>query len=314
MDSLQVAVAVIQDREGRVLLSRRAPSSHQGGLWEFPGGKLDPGETLAQALRREIREELGISVEHHSPLIRIRHDYPDRSVLLDVQRIDAYSGEPEGLEGQPLVWVKPTDMGDYPMPAADRPIVSALRLPDRLLITGNDPLDTSGFTRRMQVALAAGVNLVQLRAPGLGERRYRRLAALLLPYCRQHGARLLLNASAEVVDDLGADGVHLNRHRLMALRQRPLGPERWVSAACHNLEELRRAEAVADFALISPVLPTVSHPGRMPLGWQGFARLADAARIPVYALGGMRPEMVGEARRHGGQGIAAIGALWPGRL
>jgi 8-oxo-dGTP diphosphatase len=311
MTPLHVAVAVVQDDDGRVLLSRRAPASHQGGLWEFPGGKLEPGETLMRALRREIEEELGLIVHRHSPLIQVRHDYPDRSVLLDVHRIDAYSGTAEGREGQPLAWVRPAEMADYPMPAADRPIVSALRLPDRIMITGGDPADTASFMLNLERALDAGITLVQLRTPGLDERRYRDLAAQVLSRCRERGVQLLFNAAPAVAQELGADGVHLNRHRLMALHQRPLGPDRWICASCHNLQELRRAEAIADFALISPVLPTESHPEAAPIGWPGFGRLAAAARIPVYSLGGMLPGMVAEARHHGGQGVAAIRGFWP---
>ena len=156
---MHVAVAVIQDSSGRILLSRRADHAHQGGLWEFPGGKLDPGETLAQALKREIREELGIEVQSHSPLIRINHRYPDRSVLLDVHRVTAYSGVPEGREGQPLVWVAPESMRDYPMPAADRPIVTALRLPDSYLITGQD------FTNKEVVCAAVSGEAGRRSAP-----------------------------------------------------------------------------------------------------------------------------------------------------
>ena len=113
MDILHVAVAVIADDQSRILLARRHHNVHQGGLWEFPGGKLEPRETLADALRRECREELGIEVRAHRPLISIRHDYPDRRVLLDVHRVTEYQGEPRGLEGQPLAWVASSDLGDY---------------------------------------------------------------------------------------------------------------------------------------------------------------------------------------------------------
>ena len=102
MSTVHVAVAVIQDALGRVLLSRRPEQVHQGGLWEFPGGKLEQGESLSHALRREILEELGLQVMDHQPLIAITHHYPDRSVLLDVHRVTEYLGEPHGLEDQPL--------------------------------------------------------------------------------------------------------------------------------------------------------------------------------------------------------------------
>ena len=102
MNHIHVAAAAIHDQNGHVLLSRRAPDSHQGGLWEFPGGKLEPGESVASALRRELQEELDIQVSEHHPLIRVRHDYADRRVLLDVHKVTAWQGQPRGVENQPL--------------------------------------------------------------------------------------------------------------------------------------------------------------------------------------------------------------------
>jgi len=308
---MHVAVAVIQDKSGRILLSRRADHAHQGGLWEFPGGKLNPGETLPQALKREIREELGIAVNSHSPLIRINHHYPDRSVLLDVHRITTFSGVPEGREGQPLVWVTPESMRDYPMPAADRPIVSALRLPHSYLITGGDLSDKADFVRRFRERLAEGQRLIQFRAPGMAPGAFRQMAGELLDMCRPTKAQLLLNATPGLASACAADGVHLTSRQLMSLYKRPLSAARWVAASCHNETELRHAEAIdVDFAVLSPVLATASHPEAEPLGWQRFQDLVEKVNIPVYALGGMLPEMVGQARACGGQGIAAIRGLW----
>jgi len=169
---VKVAVAVIGDDAGRILLTRRAEHLHQGGLWEFPGGKLEPGEDTAQALRREIREELGIKVLAHRPLIQISHAYPDRTVVLDVQRVTAWLGEPGGLEGQPLSWVEPRALSDYPLPAADGHSVAAIRLPDQYLITPADLSDEGVFLRHLALRLRAGIRLLQLRLPGLAADRY----------------------------------------------------------------------------------------------------------------------------------------------
>ena len=308
---MHVAVAVIEDDCGQILLSRRADHSHQGGLWEFPGGKVDPGETLEQAIKREVWEELGIHVRSHSPLIRINHRYPDRTVMLDVHRITAFSGVPKGIEGQPLVWVTPEVMQDYPMPAADRPIVSALRLPDCYLITGPDLNDKEKFVRRFREKLSEGQRLIQFRAPGMESRAFRQLAEELVALCRPESTRLLLNSTPELASACGADGVHLTSRRLMSLDKRPLPAGQWVAASCHNATELQHAERVGvDFAVLSPVLATESHPEALPLGWQRFQALVDKVNIPVYALGGMLPWMVGQARDCGGQGIAAVRGLW----
>lgn len=127
MQRLHVAVGVILDEFHNILITRRAPDAHQGGLWEFPGGKVEAGESLALALARELREELGISIGRTSGLLEIRHDYGDKSVLLDVHVVWEFSGEARGLEQQPLAWVAPGELADYAFPAANAPIVEAVQ-------------------------------------------------------------------------------------------------------------------------------------------------------------------------------------------
>ncbi len=128
-DWLHVAAGVIVGPDGRILIAERATHRHQGGLWEFPGGKVEAGETAQSALARELWEELNIHVASARPLIQIRHRYPDKSVLLDVWRVESFSGEPHGREGQPLAWVEPEGLLEYAFPAANVPIVTAARLP-----------------------------------------------------------------------------------------------------------------------------------------------------------------------------------------
>ena len=313
MQQVHVAVAVIEDAGGRILLTRRHDHLHQGGLWEFPGGKVEPGEEISQALRREIREELGLDVSAHFPLIRVKHCYSDKSVLLDVHRVTAYDGVPEGLEGQPMEWVEPERLASYPLPEADHPIVNAVNLPSGYMITGADPGNPVVFLQRLGRALDQGQKLVQFRAPGLGESAYRALAQEVLSLCREYpGVRLLLNSDPGLAIELGADGVHLNSRRLNGLRERPLPGEFWVAASCHDERELKHAERVgADFAVLSPVNATASHPQAEPLGWRQFRDWVDEVAMPVYALGGMTLETMGRARSEGAQGIAAIGAFWP---
>jgi 8-oxo-dGTP diphosphatase len=309
---IHVAAAAIADEAGRILLTRRADHVHQGGLWEFPGGKLEAAESPEAALARELHEELGIRVEASEPLIRVRHDYGDRRVLLDVHRVVRYAGQPQGREGQPLRWVHPDAMRADELPAADRPIVLALRLPDRYLITGADPSQRGVFLGRLRQALAAGLRLVQLRAPGLDPGRYRELALESFALCAAQGACLVLNTSPTLARTLPHGGLHLTATRLRTLGRRPPGIRGWVGASCHDATELAHAEWLGlDYALLSPVCPTASHPGAKPLGWEGFAELVDAVGIPVLALGGLFPADLPEAKRHGAQGIAAIRGFWP---
>jgi 8-oxo-dGTP diphosphatase len=310
---VHVAAAALVDPQGRLLVTRRADHLHQGGLWEFPGGKLEPGEGVEAGLARELDEELGLTPTLTRPLIRVHHWYPDRGVLLDVWRVEGWSGEPHGREGQPLDWVRPEDLPRRAFPAANLPIVTAVRLPDRYLITPDPGPDDTAFLDGLERSLEAGVRLVQLRAKALGPGRYERLARAALTRCRDSGARLLLNAEPSLVPAVGADGVHLTTSRLLACRERPVGPDRWVAASCHDAREVDHAWRIGvDFVVVSPVRATTSHPGAGPLGWHGLWRLTERAVVPVYALGGLAPRDLETAWAHGAQGIAAIRGLWEG--
>ena len=309
---IHVMVGAISDPTGRVLVTKRPDHVHQGGLWEFPGGKLEPGESPELGLARELAEELGIEVHDSHPLIRIRHQYGDRHVLLDVRRVRSYAGVPKGLEGQPLAWQRPEAMDPACFPAADRPIITALRLPAHMLITGPDPLDPEVFLARLAGAVAAGIRLVQLRAHELNQAAYRDLARRAFALCEQGGARLLLNRDPQETLDVPRHGLHLGGQTLARLSGRPGRPDDLVGASCHNIDDLLRAARLGlDYALLSPINPTATHPDAEPLGWHRFAELADAATLPVYALGGLTGADLEAAREHGAQGVAAIRGFWP---
>ncbi|MDJ0808079.1 MAG: Nudix family hydrolase [Gammaproteobacteria bacterium] len=309
---IHVAAAAIEDDQGRILISKRHAHVHQGGLWEFPGGKLESGETVSQALQRELLEELNVTSLRSEPLIRITHHYTDRSVLLDVHRVKEFAGSPQGMEGQPLQWLHPQQMRAEDFPAADRPILSALRLPDCYLITGHDPAQRAGFIERLGQALSGGLSLVQLRAHELPDEAYRLLLETVLIHCRNQGARLLINRPQYPERWVGrADGIHLTRYQLMAMERRLEGAG-LLGASCHDPVELRQAERLGlDYALLSPVQQTRSHPAAQPLGWERFARWVDDVNLPVYALGGVGMDDLLRAKWNGGQGIAGISGFWP---
>jgi len=312
MELIHVAAAVIEDAQGRILLARRSEDKHQGGLWEFPGGKLEPDEDVLTALGRELHEELGITVTQARPLIRIPHRYPDKAVLLDVWKVNNFEGMAHGREGQPVEWVMPGALFDYNFPAANRPIISAVQLPTCYLITPS-PQDIDDFLARLDAALADGIRLVQLRAKGLDDDAYKRLARAAVVRCHAHGARLLLNGDPQWVAEVGADGVQLSSGRLKTLKARPLPREYLVGGSCHNVEELEHAcQLGVDFALLSPIKWTKSHPEMEGLGWRTMREMIDKMPFPVYALGGVSNNDLKDAFDAGAQGIAAIRSLWPG--
>jgi len=308
MTRLHVVAAVIRDDRGRVLLTRREAGRDFAGLWEFPGGKLEPGERAFQALARELREELGIDIAHAEPLIAVPFTYPGKRILLDVHTVTGAQGEPQGRENQALAWVEPEALQRYPMPPADRPVVAALREPALCLVTP-EPESLAEFRAGLAVAIERGVRRIQLRVKR-GDAAWRRaLAEAALSLLRPVRGELLINGDAALAAELGC-GLHLNSAALMAARRRPVLPR--VSASCHDAVQLQQAERIGvDFVLLAPVAATATHPDARPLGWPGFAELRAQCSLPIYALGGLGPADLACARAHGAQGIAAIRGLWP---
>jgi 8-oxo-dGTP diphosphatase len=305
-----VAVGILAD-QGRVFITRRFSNTHQGGKWEFPGGKIEPGENTLSALRRELREELGIEVQNALPFMQVRHSYPDRDVFLDVWRVIDYQGVPHGREGQEARWISCAELPQVEFPQADWPILRRLWLPALYLISDSRRFGGNEFPALLERALRAGARLIQLREPHLSPAEYEAYAKQMAGLCHRYGAKLLLNADPEWVSVCGADGVHLNSRRLRVWQKRPLGNEFWIGASCHNAEELNQAANVgADFAVLSPVAQTASHPDAVPLGWEAFSRLCAGAALPVYALGGMRAQDRGRAHRAGAWGLAMVSEIW----
>ncbi len=309
--TVHVAAAVIVDARGRVLLARRPAHVHQGGLWEFPGGKLEPGEPIRRALSRELEEELGLVPTTVRPLIRVRHDYAEKSVLLDVWRVESWYGTPHGREGQAVEWVAPEQLPERAFPEANLPIITAARLPDRYLITPEPDKDHGRFLAILEECLERGVRLVQLRVRTLDRDAFLNLAARALELCHAREAQLLINSGAGIADSTGADGVHLTSRQLLARHTRPGSGRCWVAASCHNRHEVTHACRIGvDFIVVSPVQPTASHPGARPIGWAGLRELTELATVPVYALGGMAEVDLKTAWDNGAQGIAGIRSLW----
>lgn len=308
---IDVVAAVLRDRRGRVLIAERPAGKPLAGHWEFPGGKLEPGEPAAAALRRELHEELGIDVRQAYRLLQFSHGYPDKRVRLDVWRVTAFDGMPAAHEGQRLDWVIPEQLLEHDLLPADKPIVAALRLPLLMLVTPQ-PADLHDFLETLQRGLDAGIDLVQLRAPDSTAEEFEKLAGRVIALCRQAGARLLFNGEPALAAKLGADGTHLSQRRSRSLgagkvRQRH---ELW-GVSCHNAAEISAALAhQPDYLLLGPVQASESHPDTTPLGWMGFSELAALSPVPVYAIGGLGLEDLQTARRHGAHGIAAIRGLW----
>ena len=307
---VEVAAAILL-RQGRAgteyLLAQRPAGKVYAGYWEFPGGKVEPGETRHQALVRELQEELGITIEHAWPWLCREFTYPHAHVRLKFFQVTAWQGEIDPKEHSGVVWT-PLHASPQcaPLLPANDPILRALQLPTCNIITHASENGVAYELQRLQAALQRGLRLIQIRDKHLPDSERQAFAHAIMALTRHYpGSIVLVNDDEALAQTIGAHGIHLSSTRLRQQTQRPPGD--WVAAACHNAEELAHACTLGvDFALLSPVLATRSHPGSEGLGWQTFARLCAHSPIPILALGGMTPSMEDTARTHGAHGIALL--------
>lgn len=312
---IRVAVGVIS-RGDFVFIAKRPLHVHQGGLWEFPGGKIERDESVEQALARELNEELGIVVVSSTPLITIAHHYTDKSVRLEVHLVSEFSGEPRGAEGQDVKWAHRDELRALAFPAANRAIINALLLPRYYSITGSFDSDAM-FTAKMEQVINRGITLVQLRTPKANSVDLSRYISAHRLIWDKHRVQVQINCDVNNFNTLmrkenySSLGLHLSNHRAALCSQRPVPPTVLFGVSCHNESEVGHAVALeADYLLISPVNHTRSHPDAEPVGWEQFSALAAIANIPCYALGGMTSKDLPIALTHGAQGIAGISEWW----
>jgi 8-oxo-dGTP diphosphatase len=305
---IPVACGVLLNTAGEVLIAERPPGRIAAGKWEFPGGKIEPGETAQAALRRELNEELGIEVLEAQPLLRLRQDYSDRSVWLDTWLVTAYDGQLRGREKQRLAWARPDALAAYDLLPSCWRVIAALCLPRHYVFT--PPAASVAFLLEHLPDLPAGC-LLRLRLPQAADEQYQAAARLLAPACGERGIRLILDRDPALVEQLDAAGWHASSSRLRQLDARPLPHGRWMLASAHDAQELALARSLgADAAVLAPVLASASHPGAGFLGWTGAARLAAEAGLPVFALGGLGPDDLDQALARGVFGVAGISAYW----
>ncbi len=307
---IEVAAAVMLRADGsEFLLAQRPQGKVYAGYWEFPGGKVEPGETVRAALVRELREELGISVTGCSPWLTRVFTYPHATVRLNFWRVTAWSGEigiSAPLEHDAVDWQKSGRTATVtPILPANLPILKALALPTTMAITMGESEGVERQLARLEEALDKGLRLIQVRDKGWPFAQRLWFAEAVRRIAGQRGALVLINDDEDIARRIGADGLHLSAARLAACTQRP--DFAWAGASCHDADELCRAgELGLDYALLGPVLPTPTHPDATGLGWAKFARLITGTPLPVFALGGMKNAMLAAAQEQGAHGIALM--------
>lgn len=307
---LEVAAAVILRADGKFLLAQRPANKVYAGYWEFPGGKIENGESAEQALKRELHEELGIEVKRAYSWITRDYDYAHTAVRLHFFRVLDWRGEPHGREAQHFSWQSTRELTVSPLLPANGPVMRALALPAVYGISNAGEAGIEEYFRRLERALQRGLQLFQVREKQLQERELHAFAVRAMAAAHRHGARMLVNGSIEIARRLDANGVHLTARQLMTLGSRPTEFE-LVGASCHDAQELARAAEIAvDFVVLGPVLPTPTHSDAAGLGWERFKALIKNCPLPVYALGGMRPEHLCIAWEAGAHGISMMRGAW----
>jgi 8-oxo-dGTP diphosphatase len=296
---VEVAAAVIQRADGAFLLAQRPPGKVYAGYWEFPGGKVQPGEPAARALARELQEELGIEVERAYPWITRVFTYPHATVRLRFYRVSHWKNEPHPREDQAIAWQRPGATMAAPMLPANAPVLASLALPWEYAITDAGRFGPGGMLARLQRRLEAGLKLVQIREPNLDDRARRLFTEQVIGLAHRYGARAMVKSEFP-----GADGIHFSAQDLLSRGERPKGV--LAAASCHTREELDHAMRLElDFVVLGPVKDKAP-----VLGWKRFSDLAHGASLPVYAIGGLSRGDLEDAWTAGAHGLAMIRGSW----
>lgn len=305
----RVAAAVLlRDDGNEFLLARRPVGKVYAGYWEFPGGKVEAGESFHQALVRELREELGIETTAATPWLTRRFVYPHATVELKFFLVTAWQGDIAPIEHEGFAWLPRGGAPTVePILPANGPILDALALPTLYAITDAASHGVDAELARLDTALAGGLRLIQVRDKTLPANKRALFAAAVVARAHAAGARVLINDDVALAIAVAADGVHLSSASLLAAKERPALP--LVAASCHQAAELAQAEALhCDFVVLGPVAATPTHADTPPLGYAALADLLEHCTLPAYALGGMHAGTLAAAQAAGAHGIAALRA------
>jgi 8-oxo-dGTP diphosphatase len=295
---IEVAAAVIQRPDGSFLLAQRPQGKVYAGYWEFPGGKVEPGEEASRALSRELHEELGIDVERAWPWITRVFTYPHGTVRLHFFRVTAWEERSASAEDQAIAWQRSDAAMVAPMLPANAPVLASLALPVEYAVTDAFGMGAAAQLSRLEKRLKEGLRLVQVREPGLKERDD--FTRQVIGLAHRHGCRVMTKTPFP-----GADGLHVTAQELMMLKSKT----QFTAASCHSREELERAMALElDFAVLGPIRDTA---GARLATFQGNCRGLDDPGVCHWRPGAAGPGPRARGRRArggydpGGLGIAS---------
>jgi len=299
---IEVVAAVIRDSEGKVLIAQRPLDKHQGGKWEFPGGKVEKGESRRSALVRELYEELGIEIGHSTRLISVYHEYEDKAIYLDVYEVLDWEGIAVGKEGQSVRWVECESLNEFEFPAANASIVEAAMLPKQIKILGS-VMDLDAYKKTFISDLESGHRMF-VQAFNEDETVFKpdhESLNWLLDTAANNQASIILESPPPLIRN--DYNLHLSADELLKIQEKPVANK--VSATCSTPGELFKAQRLGlDFIIIGPVL-TSSQNGKQALGWPMFQSLSGRVNLPVFAWGGVTTKDMELAREYGAQGIVS---------
>ncbi len=302
----QVAVGIVHNMQGQVLYAQRPAGKPYAGWWEFPGGKLESGEALADALARELKEELGITIHDCHAWLTQRFVYPHAHVNLQFCHVRQFSGTPQSLEGQAFVWgsiVAPP----LPFLPAALPVLKVLQLPQLLRFSNAAAMGMDAWHAAL-AALGHGVVIVH-EPEATNELAHAVLTTCLAWKGHAPEQRTVLVSSYHPQAWWGlADGVHLSEAAMLQLTARP--SYEWVSASVTNFKALEAAKALGcNFLTIGPILSRGQN--AVPaLGWAALGELLERAEIAAYASGGLGEHFLPFAFAAGAAGVAAKSGAW----
>ncbi len=309
---IHVAVGVIENEEGNVLISKRSLRQDQGGLWEFPGGKIHQGESHFEALNRELKEELNINTLRSRPLITIHHQYSNYSVVLYVHKVIHWEDEPIGKEGQEIKWLEKESLMPHNFPEANKTIIKATQLPDTIFVTPEPSLyEERFFLTKIEQILKQGIKIIQFRCKKKKCIEHYEIIKKIKLLCEKFEAKLIINTDTDFKYLTEFDGLHLSSENLKKYDKRPISKEKLLMVSCHNDKEIEMSKKIdADALILGSVKTSNSHPNGMYLGWENFGAMTKRTNIPIYGIGGLNDDDKETAWNYGAQGIAMISGLW----
>ncbi|MFV7499248.1 NUDIX domain-containing protein [Acinetobacter pittii] len=290
---VDVAIAILIHR-GKILVGWREEQQHQGGKHEFPGGKVEQGETPEEACRREIYEEVGIGLKDWHQFDYIHHEYDD--IIVNLHLFHSYvPDELLNLIHQPWAWYTREQLLHLNFPKANKDIIKRLYWPHLIKISNTlSTVESSDALLYWRIEEFEPQYIEQLTALDEGQR-----SSLII------NVDIWRQLSPELQKQIKT--VHLKQSQLMNLHKGDLRVGVRYIAACHDAVSLKQAQQIGcDAIFISPVKPTMTHPEAVALGWERFSDLAQNSQIPVFALGGVHPDDLATAQQHGAYGLAGI--------